>query len=139
MKKFLCLVVALLLVGMVALCEGIDVSSLSDNELLELRDQVDNAISDRGLLSGTTLPSGKFVVGEDIKEGKYIIHTSASERSGHIRLYASESDVESFNSFYDHVIYDRAIQHNYIYLKEGNVLVFDFVGYATIEKATMIE
>lgn len=53
------------------LAEGIDISSLSDDDLLALNESVDAEIVDRGLRELSVLPAGVYVAGEDIEEGSY--------------------------------------------------------------------
>lgn len=53
------------------LAEGIDISSMSDDDLLALNESVDTEIVDRGLSELSVLPSGIYIVGEDIKSGHY--------------------------------------------------------------------
>ena len=73
MKKVLCLLVALFFVGSIALADVIDLNSLSDDELLALKDQVSQAVSDRGLIKELHFSSGSYIVGTDIKAGYYKI------------------------------------------------------------------
>lgn len=75
MKKLLKYTVLVIVILFVFVCnglaEGIDISSLSDDELLALNKNVDQEILDRGLSELSILPAGVYVVGEDIKEGNY--------------------------------------------------------------------
>ena len=66
MKKILCLLVALLLVGSLGLAEAIDLSSMTDEELLVLKEQVDCAINERGISAAPHLLSGVYTAGSDI-------------------------------------------------------------------------
>lgn len=72
MKKaaifFLC--VFLLFSGS-AFAEAIDLSSLSDNELLELYNEADKLLTERGVFEGEKITAGTYIVGEDIKAGQY--------------------------------------------------------------------
>lgn len=95
MKKILFLLVALLLVGSLALAESIDLGSLTDDELLALHQKIEDTIDERGLSSNMHLPNGEFVVGVDIKPGKYVIHVPAERGSGWIYIYANEEKKKS--------------------------------------------
>lgn len=141
MKKLLCLILVMLIIGCGALCEAIDISGLSDAELLELKQQVDNAISERLFSAGRLFPAGKYIVGVDIKPGKYIIHTPSTDNigNGHIYIFDNAEGYESNNSIYSERFDKQIGTHLYISLEEGNVFVFDYEGTATIEKASMIE
>lgn len=48
-----------------------DISSLSDEDLLDLRSKVEDEISIRGIGS-SVIEEGVYVVGKDIKEGTYV-------------------------------------------------------------------
>lgn len=141
MKKLLCLVLAMLIIGCGALCESIDISGLSDAELLELKQQVDNALFERLFSAGRLFPAGKYIVGVDIKPGKYVIHTSSTDNggNGHIYIFADAEGYASNDSIYSEYFDKRIGTHLYISLEEGNVFVFDYEGTATIEKSSMIE
>ncbi len=78
MKKcialFLTCVLLLPLVTMVQ-AEGIDLSSLSDSELLALESAIQAEKIERGLAKSATVYSGVYVVGTDIPAGVYSIET----------------------------------------------------------------
>lgn len=72
--KYTVLVIVILSVFVSAgLGEEIDISSLSDDELLTINETVKQEMSARELLELPIIPVGTYVVGEDIKEGNYSI------------------------------------------------------------------
>ena len=73
MKKVL---VALLVVAMMistAMAEGIDLSGLSYDELVALKDRINLAIWESEEWQEVTVPQGRWIVGEDIPAGKWTI------------------------------------------------------------------
>ncbi len=70
MKRALALILALLLIGSAALAE-IDLSGLSYDELLELREQVNLAIWNSESWHEIEVPAGVYIIGEDIPAGRY--------------------------------------------------------------------
>ena len=142
MKKFLCLLVALVLVGSIALAEVIDLSSMTDDDLLALKDQVSQAVSDRGLIKEFQLTAGVYIGGVDIKPGRYILTATEVNDSVSIGL---GKDVESLDSdkgilFMDSEYFREGDDPKTYSLSiaEGNVLVIKAKGSMTIEKAEVI-
>ena len=73
MKRLICLLM-IVLMGIPTISvaeETIDVSSISDEALLSLKEEVDDEILARGLVERSVLPAGIYIVGQDIKEGNY--------------------------------------------------------------------
>ena len=139
MKKFLCLVFVVALLSTVALAESLDISSLSDDDLLALKTQVDQAISDRGLITETLLPSGHFTAGVDIAPGTYVVHVPGkNQHNARLSIYAQKDDLENGEPIYERFISSQTDEYLYIALNEGNVLDFFAQCRATIEKASMI-
>ena len=94
MKKWLelVLVIALLLVACspaLAATETIDLTQLSDDELIELLDQVNNDIVKRGIEKTATLSKGTYIVGVDIPVGKYLYTCLAQGNDwGNVTVYS---------------------------------------------------
>ena len=74
MKKWLAVVFVLLLMACssLSLAEGIDISTLSDDELVALMNRVQEEIVARHIEGTATLAEGKYIVGKDIPAGTYI-------------------------------------------------------------------
>lgn len=64
MKKFLCLLVAILLVGSIVLAETIDLSAMTDDELLALKESVANEIEARSSKANSAIPWYDYGIGQ---------------------------------------------------------------------------
>lgn len=85
MKKFLVmLLVICLLVPIAAADDGIDLSALSFDQLLDLQQKVTAEIISRPEWKEVTVPSGTWTVGRDIPAGEYSI--SATKTGGYLRI-----------------------------------------------------
>lgn len=89
MKKLFVLLLALLLIG-TAVAEGIDLSGMSYEDLLELRQQVDAAIWASDGWQEVQVPAGVYVIGEDIPSGRWTV--SPGGRLSTITLYPTKTD-----------------------------------------------
>ncbi len=83
MKKFICLLLVLCVVPIVALSD-VDLSSMSYEELVELNKNVIAEILSRPEWKEIVVPSGQWVVGKDIPVGFYSI--SPTEYGGYLRI-----------------------------------------------------
>jgi hypothetical protein len=104
MKRFFCLLFVLALLPIVSLADLPDISGLSFDELIQLRDQINLAIWNSQEWQEVTVPPGVYEIGKDIPSGHwsvrpakgcgpdYIIYASASKDQGH--------DVDLFAGFY---------------------------------------
>ena len=74
MKKILAMLLALmLLLSWTCIGEGIQLDSLTNDELLELLQSVQQEIADRKIEKTASLMGGKYIAGEDIPSGKYVL------------------------------------------------------------------
>ena len=76
MKRFLAIILAVLLLAPAAAFADFDlddISNMSDDELLELYSQVRDEMKERGLMPTLELSGGKYIVGQDIEPGTYKI------------------------------------------------------------------
>ena len=124
------LIVGLLLVSMLfattllAFAEGFDLSVLSNDEVLELLDQVNNEIVRRGLNKTATLAKGAYIAGKDIPVGSYV-YTCLAKGSdwGNVTVY---SDNGNGRQLLWHVVSapakDEAPETIFITLNEGDQL-----------------
>jgi hypothetical protein len=104
MKRFFCLLLLLFLVPVFSLAEIPDISSLSFDDLVLLRDRIDFAIWNSEEWQEVTVPPGVYEIGVDIPAGHwsvcpakgcgpyYIIYASATKDQGH--------DVDLLAGFY---------------------------------------
>ena len=90
LAKYTALVLAVLSVFVcVGLAEGIDISSLSDDDLLAMNESIDREIEARGLSELSVLPAGVYVVGKDIKDGNYCL--VGKDRASTILVFSKEA------------------------------------------------
>ena len=73
MKKLLALILILVCVTSCAAAESIDLSGLSFDELVALKERINLAIWECQEWQEVTVPQGLYVVGEDIPEGTWTI------------------------------------------------------------------
>ena len=64
--------IALLLVP-VAIADTVDLSSMTDSEIVALLDQVNQEIANRGINKTAKLPQGSYIGGRDLPAGRYIL------------------------------------------------------------------
>ena len=76
-RRFHCCLLACLLLIPAALADVPDLSSLTDDEILVLLDQVNQEVVSRGLNKTATLPQGAYIAGKDIPVGRYIFTSMA--------------------------------------------------------------
>lgn len=89
MKKVLAIVL-LLTLCIFASAESIDLSGMSYDELLELRQAVELAIWNSDGWQEVEVPAGIYVIGEDIPEGRWTVKPNGSLSS--ITVYPNKSD-----------------------------------------------
>ena len=97
MKKFLAALLILSLLTVPTLAESsIDLASMSLDELIALREEVEAEIKEKGGAVEYDLSAGKYIVGVDIAPGSYVI-TAAEECDGTVTVYDSADDEEKGN------------------------------------------
>ena len=73
MKRFIICIIVCLIIPVCVVAESIDLSSLSFDELNALQQQISKEIVSRPEWKETIVPSGIWVVGQDIPAGVYCI------------------------------------------------------------------
>ena len=92
MKKLLTIILAMaMFLPVVSLAELPDISGLSFDELVQLKDQISLAMWNSQEWQEVTVPAGVWVVGEDIPEG----HWSIRPTDGNIEFVSYSSEVNS--------------------------------------------
>ena len=76
--RFLCLLLVSLLIIPVALADKVDLSSMTDDEIVELLAQVNQALVDRRINKTAKMAPGTYTGGKDIPVGKYIFTCTAT-------------------------------------------------------------
>ena len=74
---------------------GIDLSTMSDTELVELFNAVSVELNDRDL--NNSILSGIYTIGKDIKAGKYQFDCKAKSGAFIMHLYKNEADFAKTN------------------------------------------
>ena len=88
-RRFLCCLLVCLLLIPVALAAKPDLSSMTDDEIVELLTEVNEAIVKRGIAKTAKLPEGAYIAGVDIPAGKYIFTVLATgDDWGNVTVYS---------------------------------------------------
>lgn len=100
MKKFVGLVLALILICSFAVAE-VDLTGMTFDELIELRQKVDAAIFASDGWQEVSVPAGIYKIGEDIPAGKWVV-TPVEGSTAHISLGENieANGMELASSFY---------------------------------------
>lgn len=101
MKKIVSLLlVFLLLAGSAACAEGTDFSTMTTDELLALREELNAEINTRIGDDNTLIGDGVYVAGVDIKPGMYQITCAAAfdDREFYVNLFKTLEDYETYDS-----------------------------------------
>lgn len=77
MKKLVAMILLIVCMAGVATAETIDLSSLSFEDLMALRNQLNEEIISRPEWRSVNVPEGTWIIGEDIPEGTYSISAPA--------------------------------------------------------------
>lgn len=83
MKKVLCVLAVLLCILATAAAE-VDLSGMSYDELVALKDQINKAIWESQEWQEVTVPQGVWRVGEDIPAGKWVIKCADVDRKDYL-------------------------------------------------------
>ena len=90
-RRFLCCLLVCLLLIPAALADTIDLSVLSDDEIVALLNQVNEEIVSRGINKTAKLPQGGYIAGKDLPVGRYIYTSMAKgDDWGNLTVKADE-------------------------------------------------
>lgn len=117
MKKVLMLVVVLALFVSPALSEAIDFTSMSLDELLVMRQSIEDEIYSRLQEGSGTIWVGAYHVGKDIKAGSYVL--SGIENTIIVHVYESEEDFANHKTSTNDFVSTTGY---YLSVKEGMVI-----------------
>ena len=146
MKKLVALVLAIVLSAGIALAEGIDLSGMSYDELVALKDRINLAMWQSEEWQEVTVPQGVWKVGEDIPAGHWTVKCTSERGVKQTRINWGEkldSDGNSIAWNGRHSILNDVNNTNYKYyeydgeLTEYSFEVFDG-DYIVIEKAPAV-
>lgn len=97
MKKVLCVLAVFLCILTTAAAE-VDLSGMSYDELVALKDQINKAIWESQEWQEVTVPQGVWQVGKDIPAGKWVIKCADVDRSN---VFMSNCQIEWGNKLAD--------------------------------------
>ncbi|MBQ0088982.1 MAG: hypothetical protein KBT27_06590 [Prevotellaceae bacterium] len=141
-KRLFALCTAIMLAATPVMADIPDISGLSLEELLSLRDLVAQAIVDNG--GDYIMPGGIYEVGKDIKEGAYIFHCPEDAFTVSVAVF---DDYDTYKAYETEVggdpnkLTERQIVHERIYpedftrysVKEGQFLYLSSDTIVSIE------
>lgn len=128
-KLFAMLLAVLMVVSGVCLAAGLDLESLklsdaSVEDLLKLKDLIDEELASRGFYENEILETGLYVVGKDIVPGQFTLdEIPDSEDSTYIEVYSSAASRDEHKTLY-------SVNFRYgdtgMILEEGNVILVQY-------------
>lgn len=137
--RFFCLLLVLMLLIPAALADKVDLSSMTDDEIVELCNQVASELVNRGIEKSATLPSGKYTGGKDLPAGSYVL-VCKTDDSHHGIVWVSSPDDDLNNQYpsilYDHVSFNSEEEYRFT-LEEGGILNLPFTATLTISKGIL--
>ena len=140
-RRLLCLLLVSLLIIPFALADKIDLSSLSDDEIVELLDQVNSELISRGIAKSATLPTGKYTGGKDLPAGSYII-TCETDDNHHGIVWVSAPTDDLNNQYpsvlYEHVSFNEKEQFR-VTLEDGGIINLPFTATLTISPGLLFK
>ena len=71
-RRLFCLLLVSLFIIPAALADKVDLSSMSDDEIVNLLSQVNQEVVSRGINKTAKLPQGGYIAGKDLPAGRYI-------------------------------------------------------------------
>ena len=77
-RCFFCLALACLVLALPALADTVDLSSMSDDEIVALLGSVNDEMVRRGISKTAALPKGSYIAGKDLPAGRYIFTCKAT-------------------------------------------------------------
>ena len=105
---------------------SIDVSSMTMEELVSFRDEINQEINSRLGSDESKIYIGDYVVGKDIKPGRYIIifeenpASTKDEEGGKVLLYKDQDAADDWDPFFANYYYFG--QECYVELTDGMVM-----------------
>lgn len=126
MKRIFSVIVMILLISSIsvsAFAKGVDVAKMTTDELLELRESINQELNTRFQTEPTKFYNGVYLVGSDIKAGKYVLSfEKKSENSWFIYVETSYADRPEVTSNEDQKLIDTEYNEGetaFINLEEG--------------------
>lgn len=134
MKKLVSIILFITLFVVPALADEIDLSSMTFDELLTLRAALNSEISMRLENESSNIYSGKYIVGEDIKAGTYVLFADMPS-AYYVSIQISWPD-KSHEVVFEQI---KINETYYLDLKEGCVLYLDGIQLAHLNAVAIPE
>ena len=124
MRKILISVLVIILMATtMAYAETIDLQSMTTDELLTLRNQINDILNERMMTNTSSIYSGMYIVGTDIKAGRYVFEfgkLAEMESTGVVMIFENYEAYKNRN--YIIADYIRLGVEYQVALEEGMVL-----------------
>ena len=138
MKKVFITILCVLFCLFFCEAEPLDVTSLTDDEVLALYKELEDEISNRGLIMAQVLVPGDYIIGDDIPEGSYFARSTGYYAC---QYYIFDS-VENYESYLEVSKSTQVILHismieddtRRLFLQEGEVISILFGEMTLSEK-----
>lgn len=140
MKRLVAVTVVLLMLCGVAFASGVDIASMSTDDLILLRQQISDEIKKRTNDDDNMLPKGVYVVGKDIKAGAYILTMLPDEygtvfiidtEERYLEIVAKMNSNDTSDESREGRVFEAYVstgEQTYLSLKEGQVLITQGTG-----------
>ena len=119
MRRLIALLLTVMMISTAAFASEIDISGMTDEELISLKTSIEDELAVRGATDGDVMLEGAYEVGVDIAAGKY-------------NLYSSEDNVRAV-IFNTKELLDSRKSSDVVYLNIGEP------GYASLTDGQWIE
>ena len=130
MRKVVSLVLLIALLCTPVFGSDVDVSSLSDEELLSLSNAIQTELKIRNISEENCIKKGAYIVGTDIAAGSYVLTgILEGEEYTDVYVYASMDDYHEY----------RSLESNYLKGKESVNVQFTDGTVVYFSKDTLIE
>lgn len=133
-RRLVCVLLVCLLLVPGTLADVPDISSLTDDEIIELLGKVNEELVGRGIAKSAELPAGKYTGGKDIPAGSYII-TCKTDESHHGIVWVSAA-ADDLNNQYPSILYEHVSfcseEKFRVTIEEGGILNLPFAATVTI-------
>lgn len=124
MKKLITIILILaMLIPAAALADLPDISSLSQDELKELDDQIHLIMASYQIDDGLLVPQGRYIIGEDLPAGSYRADVK-SDTGGAVTVYESKGSREKTADLLLGKMWGTLVFK--LELEEGNYLVLEY-------------
>lgn len=139
MKRFLVLLLGLMMLAAPVLAEDLDVSSMDLETLVSLHEKIKTELLTRIAPGNDILPRGRYIAGTDIKPGSYevvCLQSDPPNKDKNVSGFGVEVLREAENGWEKTVWYSKPMQVGgvaFFKIEEGQILEV-YSGYGTIRQ-----